>query len=117
MSDYTYTRKRIKTCLMGILFIAIAIYSGFKLKNILLGPQIIINSPISGSTYLTPLVNIKGQAKRIAKLYFNDRKIFTDNAGNFSESLLLAKGYNILEFKAEDSFGRKISKNVELVLQ
>jgi hypothetical protein len=102
---------------MASLFILIAAYAGLKLKNVLLGPQIIINSPTSGSTYRTPLVNIKGQAKRIAKLYFNDRKIFTDNAGNFSESLLLANGYNILKFEAEDSFGRKISKNVELVLQ
>lgn len=111
------TRQQIKIAALATLFLAIAIYAGFKLKNILLGPQIVINSPISGSTYRTPLVTINGQAKRIAKIYFNDRKIFTNNDGVFSESLLLAKGYNILEFKAEDSFGRKISRNVELVLQ
>ena len=111
------TRQKVKIATKTILFLAIAVYAGLKLKNIFLGPQITINSPISGSTYRTPLVTINGQAKRIAKIYFNDRKIFTDTSGNFNESLLLAKGYNILEFKAEDSFGRKISKNVELVFQ
>lgn len=110
-------RSKIKVTALTILFLTIAIYAGLKLKNIILGPQIVLSSPISGSTYRTPLVTINGQAKRIAKIYFNDRKIFTDKNGVFSESLLLAKGYNILELKAEDSFGRKISKNVELVLQ
>jgi len=102
---------------MAGLFILIIFYAGLKLKNIFLGPQITITSPVSGSTYRTPLVTIHGRADRIAKLYLNDRKIFTDDQGVISESLLLAPGYNILEFKAEDSFGRKINKYVELVLQ
>jgi len=117
MTAHNSTRQKIKIAAMAVLFLVMAIYAGLKLKNIFLGPQITIDSPLSGSTYRTPLVTISGQAKRIAKIYFNDRKIFTDTSGNFNESLLLAKGYNILEFKAEDSFGRKISKNVELVFQ
>ncbi|MFA6416117.1 MAG: hypothetical protein WCW56_01380 [Candidatus Paceibacterota bacterium] len=117
MSSPNSTRQAIKVITITILFLVMAVYSGLKLKNVLLGPQIIIDSPVSGSTHRTPLVTISGQAKRIAKIYFNDRKIFTDENGVFNESLLLARGYNILEFKAEDSFGRKISKNVELVFQ
>ncbi|PIP58040.1 MAG: hypothetical protein COX02_02425 [Candidatus Vogelbacteria bacterium CG22_combo_CG10-13_8_21_14_all_37_9] len=106
-----------KMIALALLFLIIIIYAGFKTHNILLGPEIKITYPENGSTILSPLVTINGQAKRIAKIYFNNRKIFTDDNGVFKESLLLARGYNILEFTAEDGFGREITKKVELVLQ
>lgn len=106
-----------KMVALGLLFIVIIVYGVFKTHNILKGPEISIDYPESGSTMLSPLVTVSGQAKRIAKIYFNDRKIFTDDSGVFKESLLLARGYNILEFKAEDGFGREVTKKVELVLQ
>lgn len=107
----------LKMIALGLLFVVIIVYGALKTRNVLLGPEISIDYPQSGSTILSPLVTVSGQAKRIAKIYFNDRKIFTDDTGAFKESLLLARGYNILEFKAEDGFGREVTKKVELVLQ
>jgi hypothetical protein len=112
------TQRTYAKIIIGIVFfLVIVTYGGFKMYSVLLGPEIVIESPQSGSTIMAPLITVTGQAKRIAKLYFNDRKIFTDDSGNFQESLLLARGYNILELEAEDGFGRKVTKHIELVLQ
>ncbi len=98
----------------SILIVTI-VYSGFKVKDIFSGPDIEIISPQVGEIAKQSFVSITGQAKRITKLYLNDRKIFTDDAGNFRESLLLASGYNVWEVRAEDNYGRKIIKKIELV--
>ncbi|MEK7136476.1 MAG: hypothetical protein AAB821_02700 [Patescibacteria group bacterium] len=105
------------TLAMVVIFVVIIVYSYFKTTDILTGPEITVISPTSGSTYAEELATIKGRAERIAKIYLNDRQIFTDDEGRFTESLLLFPGYNILTLKATDAFGRKVSKQIELIYQ
>ena len=45
----------------------------------------------------------------------NDRQMFTDEEGEFSEKLLLSYGYNIITVKAKDRFGRETKKTLELI--
>ena len=106
-------------CLVKPLLIILAIclivgYSGLKLKNVLIGPQITIVSPADGATIKKNLVAVKGRAERISQIYLNGRKVFTDEQGNFNEPYLLASGYNMLEMMANDQFGRKIIKKLQV---
>ncbi len=110
----SYSRYRLSLVLMIGIFLIIGIYSYFKTAAILSGPEITVISPTTGSTYGKELAIIKGQADRIAKIYLNNRQIFTDDEGRFSEPLLLFAGYNILTLQAEDSFGRTVTKRIEL---
>ncbi|MFA5023049.1 MAG: hypothetical protein WC385_03445 [Candidatus Paceibacterota bacterium] len=107
-------RCLIKPFLVILVVVLIVGYSGLKLKDLLIGPQIIISSPSDGSTISKNMVNVKGKAERISQLYLNGKKIFTDEAGNFNEPYLLASGYNLLEIIAHDQFGRQITKKLQL---
>lgn len=102
-----------------IAIIAIVVVTGYALFNSRIfraGPQIIIDSPSNGSVIETsPLVQVTGTARNISHLQLNGRQIYTDEMGFFNESLLLNSGYNIMQFTAEDKFGRSTNVIWELV--
>ena len=109
------TKRNVRSIILLTFVIFISLYSYAKVSDFLLGPNITIETPENGATVDDPLILIKGQAKRISRLYLNDYQIFTDNNGNFNESLLLLPGYNIIKLRAEDNFDRQIIKIIELV--
>jgi hypothetical protein len=77
---------------------------------------LVISSPTDGAIVNEPLISIKGTTKRIAKIFIDDRQIFTRNDGSVTEPLLLGYGYNIIKVKVQDQFGREIVKTVRVVL-
>lgn len=107
----------LKSILLGIFILIIFVYSFFQTRNLILGPSINIESPTNGSTYNTPLVEIKGIAKNINYLTLDDRTIFTDNLGNFDEKMLLSPGYNVIKLEARDKFGKHTNKIIEIILK
>ena len=110
-------RYSIQVIAAVLFFGAIAGYAYSKTHDLFLGPDIVIFSPGNGSTVSQPLVTIHGEAQKIAKLFLNGREIFTNQAGEFREELLLAKGYNVIKLAAEDKFDRVVEKTLELVAQ
>ncbi len=97
-----------------IFFLAIGGYAFYQARKILNGPQITIDSPKNGSSTSEPLIDIKGTATNIQSISLNDRPIFIDREGHFEEKLLLPVGLAIITLKAEDRFGHKISKQLEV---
>ena len=108
-------RRSPKYWIAGLFFIAIIGYAFYQTRDWLSGPNIVIDTPTNGASFDQSLIEISGQIKNIAKLYLDGRPIFADQEARFKESLLLAYGYNIVELRAEDRFGREISKTLELV--
>jgi hypothetical protein len=106
----------LKTLALIVAIVGISGYSLYQAKNIILGPELAIESPFDGATVNEPAVAIKGIAKNVAYITLNDRQIFVDKAGTFSEELLLAPGYNIWKLEAKDKFGRVVSKKIEVIL-
>lgn len=102
--------------LLILLFILLMAYSLYQARAILVGPRIWIETPQNGSTMETPLVTVEGQSKNIAWISLNDRQIFTDEGGRWSEKLLVSPGLSIMTIKARDRFGREIKKDVQIVL-
>lgn len=113
------TRRGIKRILKILTLILVAgtilIYAGFKAKDLVLGPQLAITSPIDGAVMDQSLVEITGTVKNISFLRLNDNKIFADEHGVFREKLLLSYGYNIISVEADDRFGRSIQKTIRLI--
>ena len=90
-------------------------YTYLQSREFLRGPQITITSPEDGETFEESAVVIEGLAQNVAYISLNDSAIFVDSKGNFREKLLLLSGYNILTLRAEDRFGKKTEKTLELV--
>lgn len=100
--------------LLGLIIVG---YGLFQAQKYLTGPVITIYSPENGAVYTSPLIEVDGRAVNVAYLKLDDRQIFTDTQGRFSEKLLLSPGYNILTLDAQDKFGKSVSKKLELILK
>lgn len=104
----------IRISLIAVITLIILGYGLFQARNFLRGPKISIASPQNGIDSATPIVLVSGLASNITHISMDDRPIFVDKLGNFSEKLLLRPGYNIIKLRAQDKFGRVIEKLVEL---
>lgn len=113
----TAVKPKILTSLSAVvLLLAIfGSYGLYKAKAYLEGPEIAIVSPLNGEVIGEQLLKISGKAVNVASLFVNGRQIFADKEGNFSDSLLLAPGYNIMEIKGSDKFGRETKEKLEVV--
>jgi len=109
-------RKIIITSLLVVLAVSLISYAYYQSRNFISGPQIHISSPQNGSTFEESLITIEGTTSNIARITMNDRQIFVDENGLFSEKLLLLEGYNIITIYAEDKFERTTEKELHLVL-
>ncbi len=99
------------------LFAFTGIYSAYQARFLIGGPKIVLETPQNGATVANEEVTIRGSAENIAKLYLNGEQIFTDSNGHFQEELLLAYGYNVLELRAEDRFGRDRTKTLSVIFK
>lgn len=109
------SRKIIKLILSALGITIVLGYSYFVLEDFVRGPRIEITSPENGFSTTTPLIIVSGRAIHTSVLMLNDASTTVDLKGNFSESLLLAEGYNIINLKAEDRYHRIAEKNIEIV--
>ncbi len=89
-------------------------YGVFQARNLVLGPQIMVSHPQNGTNFTDPLITVDGTAYNITAISLNDRPIFIDETGAFSEKLLLTPGYTIMKVQAHDKFGRETQQLLEL---
>jgi formylmethanofuran dehydrogenase subunit C len=109
------TNLYIKIGAGAIAVIIVMGYAYLKVENLWRGPQVFISSPQNGTTVNNSDVIVSGYTKNTTGLSLNDNNIFVDESGNFEETLLVSYGYNIWELRAEDKFGREVTKTLEIV--
>ena len=100
---------------LGALGLLLVVYLIYQTKDLLRGPRLVVQTPDDNLTVPTALVEIRGEARRIAHLWLNGQLIFTDETGQFKQKLLLAPGYNIISLEARDKFDRSTSQTLHLV--
>ena len=115
MTDRNKTRKYIKILMISFLIFIFVGYTLYEIQKVVFGPQIEVISPKNGALVSDSFTEVTGVAKNIKEISLNDRKIYTDEQGNFKEELLLAYGYNAIVLKACDKFGRKTEKVIEVI--
>ena len=94
-----------KRVALSVFFIFIIVYSFFNIWGIIFGVKIKNVNIVDGATISEDVLKITGNAKNAVNLTLNGREISIDQAGNWSESLALLPGYNVIEIKAVDKFG------------
>ena len=97
-------------------FLLLTSYSIYQARSIILGPRIWIDIPQDGQTVESPLVTIEGRSRNIAWISLNDRQIFTDETGKWSEKLIVSEGLSIMTVEARDRFGHETEKSVQIIL-
>lgn len=98
-----------------LLVIAFGVYIYFQTSTFSQGPQLTIETPHQGQTFSSSLITVSGTTQNISRITLNDRDIFVDESGDFSEQLLLPPGYSILEIVVYDRFDRIKRETREVV--
>ena len=111
------TSNTIRILSIVVLLIVVIVYSIFQAYKLISGPIIDVYTPQNGAVYSQTLIEIQGRARNIAYINLNDRKMFTDKDGYFSEKFLLSPGYNIIKLDAKDKFGKYTEKKLEIILK
>lgn len=109
-------RKIIARVLTVLGILIVVGYSYFVLDDFIRGPRIILEAPLSGLATTTTHIVIAGRAIHVNSLSLNGAPVPYDLQGNFSESLLLAEGYNIMKITAIDRYNRTVEKTIEMNL-
>ena len=110
-TPYYQTVRTFLSVVLGVLFL---LYMGYQMRAVVQGPIITIASPSNGSALANEHIVLRGVSTDIASLSVNGHQIFTDQQGNFNEDLLLLDGYNVIEVRATDKFGRTRIKHLEV---
>ncbi len=115
MTDRHATKKIIEISIICIVLLCLFGYVAYEIQKLIFGPRITILSPKNGASVSDSLVEVSGIAKNINDIGLDDRKIFIDEQGNFKEQVLLSYGYNVIDIKAMDKFGRNTEKIIEVI--
>lgn len=109
------SKKILKIFALALLFIFIIIYTFFNSRDLILGVKIKNVEIARNAENGINIVKITGNAKNAKSLTLNGREISIDQAGNFSETIVLLVGYNIITIKAVDKFGYSDEKDYKLI--
>ena len=110
-------KKILQWTLLALFFLFIIFYAIFRSKDLIFGVKIRNINIVDGARVENSVVNITGNAQNAVNLTLNGREISIDQAGNWSETIALLSGYNVISIKAEDKFGNIDEKNYQLILE
>ncbi|MDQ2932888.1 MAG: hypothetical protein M3Q80_00715 [bacterium] len=111
----TTTLKLVKIVSVILIVLVIAIFAVSRSFSYARGPHITVSEPINGSLITASTTLIKGQIQRANNVTLNGKSISTDEAGNFSETLIIFPGSNILTLVASDQFQRSVTTQLYLI--
>ncbi len=95
---------------ISIPVILIVLYGIFEARVLLGSFRLEIAGVTNGQIASDPLIPISGVAHHASIIRVNDRVISQGVDGSFEDTLLLARGINVISFEAENRFGKKIYK-------
>jgi hypothetical protein len=108
-------KKIVKITGFSVFFIIIIVYAFFVSKDLIFGVKIKNVNLADGAIFTENIVKVTGNAKNAINLILNGREISINEQGDFEETIVLLPGYNIINLKAQDKFGRIDEKNYKLM--
>lgn len=108
-----YRDSKLTLALLAVFFALALGYALFEARGQIFGPTITVSGELTEvhSAY----VLIQGKASRISSLSMNGQRISVTEDGAFSQPYLLAPGQNRIVLDAEDSYGRKAERVVNVL--
>src|SRR3989344_7282188 len=103
-----------KYLILIILSILLVLYAMYQARFLIQGPQIVVTSHQNGFSVGGHLITIEGLARNASWLSLNDRQIFTDESGAWSERVVVPSGGSVIKVRATDRFGRETTENIQI---
>lgn len=102
----TSFRTIVQSSVLLIGLVCVAAYVAFQARFLIIGPQLELTNE-SEQLVNQRQITLEGSASNISRLWLNDKPIYTDAQGNFTEALVLENGPTIVTIRAEDRYGRE----------
>ena len=112
-----FIKKILQIASLSVFFLLIIIYGFFRSESLIFGVKIKNVNIVDGAKISNGVMEVKGNAKNATDLTLNGREISIDQEGNFSETIALLPGYNIINVTAKDKFGDIDEKNYKLMYE
>jgi hypothetical protein len=97
-----------------LLVLASAGYGLFQARMLIQGPMLTVHAPREGVTEMAQLMEVRGRVENVTRVRVNGRTINTDPEGVFSEFLVTPDGYGVILVEAEDRFGYRTARRIEV---
>lgn len=94
------TPQRIRSLIIFFIVLILFSYLGWQLNQIYKAPDFIIYEPTGNLVITQNFIIIKGKTEKEARVYINEKEIFLDSNGEFSATLDLQKGLNLIKLTA-----------------
>ncbi len=108
-------KKILQMIALSVFFVLIIIYSLFRSNYLISGVKIKNVNILDGAKATNNIIELTGNAKNAINLTLNGREISINEAGDFNETFVLLKGYNVVNITAKDKFGYVDEKNYKLM--
>ncbi len=108
-------KRILRISALSIFFLFIIVYALFRSHDLVTGVKIVNVNLQDGATVTESVTKISGNAKNAINLTLNGREISVDQQGNFTETIALLSGYNIVSLRAKDKFGNSDEKDFRLI--
>ena len=109
--------KVLRIFIFSDFFIIILVYAFLRSYDLIFGVKIKNVNIIDGANIVDSVLRVTGKAKNATELILNGRVISIDQSGNFSETVALLSGYNLINIKSKDKFGHRDEKSYQLILE
>lgn len=111
------TPKIVRGLLIILLALACLSYLGFKVKAIVTPPMLIISRPADNLMTEQLFIEVVGQSEAETMIEINGQQVLADQEGNFSETIDLQTGVNVIEVKATKRHGTETKKYLQVVVE
>ncbi len=95
--------------LIAVILLALIAYGSLEAWPLIIGPSLLVSTPIDQESFPGGVVTIQGKAARIVALTLNSAALPHTEQGVFETALSFPQGGSILTFIATDRFGRRIT--------
>ena len=92
--------KLIRNLIVVMVILACLAYFGYEVIKIFSPPNLVVSNPPDFVTISQSSIEVEGETEPEALLTINDRKVFLDEEGGFSELVNLNKGLNVITVSA-----------------
>ncbi len=89
-------------------------YFGWQARYLIAGPEVALTDGLE-IVQNERVITLSGEAKNVTALYLNGRPITTDQAGVFTENIVLQNGYSTVSIDAIDRYGRRVHIETPMV--